>query len=181
MKIFDIEGNEITITNPELEKGELFYEQMRVIHTWIVDIEEQTHEEVVAEYPNGGKDVAIVIDVEEQGHWETRDHSGKIVDFDGSIPDDMPHENPVEDIWQFQRYRAYTEDELAEIAKRKEEAEAAAAKAAEREEFLEGAPERMDNAEIGMGELGVMAANGSASIGDLMVAVAELGALVAGE
>lgn len=181
MKIFDIEGNEITITNPELEKGELFYEQMRVIHTWIVDIEEQTHEEVVAEYPNGGKDVAIVIDVEEQGHWETRDHSGKIVDFDGSIPDDMPHENPVEDVWEFQRYRAYTEDELAEIAKRKEEAEAAAAKAAEREEFLEGAPERMDNAEIGMGELGVMAANGSASIEDLMVAVAELGALVAGE
>ena len=34
---------------------------------------------------------------------------------------------------------------------------------------------------MGMGELGVMAANGSASIEDLMVAVAELGALVAGE
>lgn len=179
MKIFDIDGNEIE--NPELEKGELSFEQVRVVHTWIVDVEEESHEEVVAEYPNGGKDVAIVIDVEEQGHWETRDHSGNIVDFDGLIADDMPHENPVEDIWQFQRYRVYTEDELAEIAKRKEEAEAAAAKAAEREEFLEGAPERMDNAEIGMGELGVMAANGSASIEDLMVAVAELGALVAGE
>lgn len=179
MKIFGTDGKEIE--NPELEKGELSCEQVRVVHTWIVDVEEESHEEVVAEYPNGGKDVAIVIDVEEQGHWETRDHSGNIVDFDGSIPDDMPHENPVEDVWQFQRYRAYTEDELAEIAKRKEEAEAAAAKAAEREEFLEGAPERMDNAEIGMGELGVMAANGSASIEDLMVAVAELGALVAGE
>ena len=179
MKIFDIDGNEIE--NPELEKGELSYEKMRAVHTWIVDVEEQTHEEVVAEYPNGGKDVAIVIDVEEQGHWETRDHSGKIVDFDGFIPDDMPHENPVEDIWQFQRYRVYTEDELAEIAKRKEEAEAAAAKAAEREEFLEEAPERMDNAETAMGELGAMAASGSAGIEELMAAVAELGALVAGE
>lgn len=179
MKIFDIDGNEIE--KPDLEKGMLAKEQMRVVHTWIVDVEEQTHEEVIAEYPNGGKDVAIVIDVEEQGHWETRDEDGNVVDFDGFIPDDMPHENPVEDVWQFQRYRVYTEDELAEIAKRKEEAAAAAAKAAEREELLEGAPERMDNAEIGMGELGVMAANGSASIEDLMVAVAELGALVAGE
>lgn len=179
MKIFDIDGNEIE--NPELEKGELSFEQVRVVHTWIVDVEEEAHEEVVAEYPNGGKDVAIVVDVEERGHWETRGEDGRAVDFDGCIPDDMPHENPVEDIWQFQRYRVYTEDELAEIAKRKEEAAAAAAKAAEREEFLEGAPDRMDNAEMGMGELGVMAANGSASIEDLMVAVAELGALVAGE
>lgn len=179
MKIFGTDGKEIE--NPELEKGELSCEQVRVVHTWIVDVEEESHEEVVAEYPNGGKDVAIVVDVEERGHWETRGEDGRAVDFDGFIPDDMPHENPVEDIWQFQRYRVYTEDELAEIAKRKEEAAAAAAKAAEREEFLEGAPDRMDNAEIGMGELGVMAANGSASIEDLMVAVAELGALVAGE
>lgn len=179
MKIFGTDGKEIE--NPELEKGELSCEQVRVVHTWIVDVEEESHEEVVAEYPNGGKDVAIVVDVEERGHWETRGEDGRAVDFDGIIPDDMPHENPVEDIWQFQRYRVYTEDELAEIAKRKEEAAAAAAKAAEREEFLEGAPDRMDNAEIGMGELGVMAANGSASIEDLMVAVAELGALVAGE
>lgn len=179
MKIFGTDGKEIE--NPELEKGELSCEQVRVVHTWIVDVEEESHEEVVAEYPNGGKDVAIVIDVEEQGHWETRDEEGSVIDFDGSIPDDMPHENPVEDVWQFQRYRAYTEDELAEIAKRKEEAEAAAAKAAEREEFLEDAPERMDNAETAMGELGAMAASGSAGIEELMAAVAELGALVAGE
>ncbi len=180
MKIFDIDGKEIE--NPDIEKGELSCEQVRVVHTWIVDVEEESHEEVVAEYPQtGGKDVAIVIDVEERGHWETRDEEGSVIDFDGSIPDDMPHENPVEDIWQFQRYRVYTEDELAEIAKRKEEAEAAAAKAAEREEFLEDAPERMDNAETAMGELGAMAASGSAGIEELMAAVAELGALVAGE
>ena len=117
MKIFGTDGKEIE--NPELEKGELSCEQVRVVHTWIVDVEEESHEEVVAEYPNGGKDVAIVIDVEEHGHWETRDEEGSVIDFDGSIPDDMPHENPVEDVWQFQRYRAYTEDELAEIAKRK--------------------------------------------------------------
>lgn len=179
MKIFDIEGNEIE--KPDLEKGRLFYEEKTVIHTWIVDVEEQAHEEIVAEYPNGGKDIAIVVDVEEQGHWETRDEEGNVIDFDGLIPDDMPHEIIVKDVWKFQRYRVYTEEDLAEIAKRKEEAETAAAKAAEREEFLEGAPDRMDNAEMGMGELGVMAANGSASIEDLMVAVAELGALVAGE
>lgn len=179
MKIFDTEGNEIT--NPDIEKGELAYESLRVIHTWVIDVEERTHEKVIAEYPNGGKDVEIVIDVEEQGHWETRDEEGNVVDFDGIIPDDMPHENPVEDIWQFQRYRVYTEEELEEIAQLKAEAEAAAEKAEEREAFLDGAHERMDNAELGMGELGVMAANSAASIEDLMVAVAELGALVAGE
>ena len=179
MKIFDTEGNEIT--NPDIEKGKLAYESLRVIHTWVIDVEERTHEKVIAEYPNGGKDVDIVIDVEERGHWETRDEEGNVVDFDGIIPDDMPHENPVEDVWGFQRYRVYTEEELEEIAQRKAEAEAAAEKAEEREAFLDGAPERMDNAELGMGELGVMAANSAASIEDLMVAVAELGALVAGE
>lgn len=179
MKILDIDGNEIT--NPDLEKGVLANEQMRVVHTWIVDVEEEAHEEVVAEYPNGGKDVAIVVDVEERGHWETRGEDGRAVDFDGIIPDDMPHESPVNDIWVFQRYRVYTEDELAAIARQKAEAEAAAAKKAEREAFLEEAPERMDDAEMAMGELGVMAADNAVSIDDLMVAVAELGALVAGE
>ena len=54
MKIFDTEGNEIT--NPDIEKGELAYESLRVIHTWVIDVEERTHEKVIAEYPNGGKD-----------------------------------------------------------------------------------------------------------------------------
>ena len=179
MKIFDTEANEIT--NPDIEKGELAYESLRVIHTWVIDVEERTHEKVIAEYPNGGKDVEIVIDVEERGHWETRDEEGNVVDFDGIIPDDMPHENPVEDVWGFRRYRVYTEEELEEIAQQKAEAEAAAVKKAEREAFLEEAPERMDDAEMAMGELGVMAASSAASIEDLMVAVAELGALVAGE
>ena len=47
MKIFGTDGKEIE--NPELEKGELSCEQVRVVHTWIVDVEEESHEEVVAE------------------------------------------------------------------------------------------------------------------------------------
>ena len=145
MRIFDTDGNEIE--NPDLDKGRLFYEQKPVVHTWVIDVVEQTHEEVIAEYPNGGKDVEIVVDVEEQGHWETRDEDGSVIDFDGFIPDDMQHEVSVKGMWAFQRYRVYTDEELAEIARKKAEGEAAAAQAAKREEFLVSAPERMEATE----------------------------------
>lgn len=66
----------------------------------------------------------------------------------------------------YEEYEEWVEYTEAELAERTAQAEAAIKKA-KQEEFLEDAPERMDATEI--------------NVEDLLNAIAELGALVAGE
>lgn len=63
MRILDING--IEISSPDLALGYLTEEEIFVAHHNAVDaVEEQWHYEVIAEYPNGGKDVQKVVDIE---------------------------------------------------------------------------------------------------------------------
>ena len=91
MKILDMDG--IEIESPDLEKGYLKEEKIFVQHHEAIEaVEEVWHYETVAEYPNGGKDLAKVVDVpgvEAQEEWDE-----------------------YEDIL---RYILYTEEELAEM------------------------------------------------------------------
>lgn len=168
------------VESPDLDAGSISIGSRRIFHRWVVDAEERSHEEVIAEYPEtGGKDVAIVVDVAEEGHWETSTENGDAVDYDGAIPDDWPHDAEIENVEQYMLYRAYTEDELAEMERQREEAEAEAAKAAEREAFLADAPVRMDDTEQAVAELGVLAAGSVTTLDDVLDAIAELGAIVA--
>lgn len=72
MKIVDENG--IEIESPDLEKGHLKEDVLLIKHhEAIKGVEEVGHYEVVAEYPNGGKDVAWVVDVpgvEAQEAWD---------------------------------------------------------------------------------------------------------------
>lgn len=156
MKIFDENMKEII--EPDLTIGYLEDSHKSVTHRYIIDVEEITHEEVIAEYPNGGKDVEYVVDVEEQGHWETVDENGESIDFDGFIPDDMPKEQEISDTWGFYIYKLYTKEQLDELEKAKQEAEAEMAKAEEREEFLESAPNRIDTIEAANDDIVLMIA-----------------------
>ena len=62
MRILDVNGNEIT--SPDLSLGYLVEESLFIQHHDAVEaVEEVGHYEVIAEYPNGGKDVKWVIDV----------------------------------------------------------------------------------------------------------------------
>lgn len=51
------------IENPDLTLGRLTPSTRTVHHDAIAGVEEVSHYEVISEYPNGGKDVAKVIDV----------------------------------------------------------------------------------------------------------------------
>lgn len=51
------------IENPDLELGYLKNDVRIVHHEAVQGVEEVSHYEVVAEYPNGGKDIEKVIDV----------------------------------------------------------------------------------------------------------------------
>ena len=91
MRILDENNIELTEEQINLELGYLRPESIISIHhEAIEEIKEVGHYEVIAEYPNGGKDVAWIIDVPGTEAKEAWDE--------------------YEDI---QRYVLYTEEELA--------------------------------------------------------------------
>lgn len=61
MKIIDETG--AAIENPDLTLGYLVDDTEPVEHPAVEGVEEVSHYETVAEYPNGGKDVQRVVDV----------------------------------------------------------------------------------------------------------------------
>lgn len=109
MRILDENGHEIT--NPDLDLGHLEQEEIVVQHHDAVSANPGSfHYRVIREYPNGGKDVEQVWDVEPTEAVAAWDETEII-----------------------QRYILYTQEELDEIAARKRaEEEAAAQEDAER-------------------------------------------------
>lgn len=91
MRIFDQNNNQLSA--PDLDMGRLEPDKIFIAHHAAVEgVQEAGHYEIVAEYPNGGRDVEWVIDapgVDAQPAWDE-----------------------YEDI---QRYIAYTEEELKAI------------------------------------------------------------------
>ena len=62
MKIIDETGDEIF--NPDFELGYLINDIEIVHHDKVDEVKEKYHYETIAEYPNGGKDVKKIVDVE---------------------------------------------------------------------------------------------------------------------
>lgn len=96
MKTYD--ENDNLIENPDLEKGYLKNDKKTIHHDAVEAVEEKFHYETLAEYPNGGKSVKKVIDVEGVEHKDAYD---KEVDI--------------------QRYILFTKEELKEQLERQKE------------------------------------------------------------
>lgn len=98
MKIIDSNGNPIEA--PDLTKGYLKPETQTIHHDAVAGVEEVSHYETIAEYPNGGKDVRKVVDVPGVAAQEAYDEEVDV-----------------------QRYVLYTAEELAAQEKARKEAE----------------------------------------------------------
>ena len=98
MKIIDSTG--VEIANPDLTKGYLKSETQTIHHDAVAGVEEVSHYETIAEYPNGGKDVRKVVDVPGVAAQEAYDEEVEA-----------------------QRYVLYTAEELAAQEKARKEAE----------------------------------------------------------
>lgn len=98
MKIIDSNG--VEIATPDLTKGYLKQETQTVHHDAVAGVEEVSHYETLAEYPNGGKDVQKVVDVPGVAAQEAYDEEVEV-----------------------QRYILYTAEELAAQEKARKEAE----------------------------------------------------------
>lgn len=98
MKIIDINGS--PMESPDLSFGWLEDTTRTIHHDAVAGVEEQHHYETLAEYPNGGRDVVIVVDVpgvEAKDAWDEEE--------------------------QVQVYHLYTAEELAAQEKARKEAE----------------------------------------------------------
>lgn len=78
MRILDSDGVELIESDELHSKGYLTQETINtVFHEAVEAVEEVGHYETIAEYPNGGKDVAWVVDTPGQTardeYWETED------------------------------------------------------------------------------------------------------------
>ena len=73
MRVFD-ESKQNELSNFDLEKGYLKADKLCIAHHDEVQaVEEQGHYETIAEYPNGGKDLKWVVDVEKVEHKDAYD------------------------------------------------------------------------------------------------------------
>ena len=124
-----IDSNDNPIENPDLTLGYLKPETKTVHHDAVEAVEEVSHYETVAEYPNGGKDVRKVVDVPGVAAKDAYDEEVEV-----------------------QRYVKYTD---AELAQRKAEAEAAQKKQAE----WDSMPTRVDALESANDDIILMMAD----------------------
>lgn len=154
MVVYDENGGKVD--EVDYSKGYVEPKTKAVKHAYKVDVKQEAHFEVIAEYPEtGGQDVAEVVDVEEQGHWETTDaETGEVVaDFDGVIPEDWPHEIEVSGVWQYGVYHEYTAEELAQIEQERKEAQEKAEEAAKMPERVTSVEEQMTNIQLALAEI----------------------------
>ena len=134
MKIIDINGT--PMESPDLSLGWLENKTQTIHHDAVEGVEEVSHYETLAEYPNGGKDVEKVVDVpgvEAKDAWDEEE--------------------------QVQVYHLYTAEELAAQAEAKKKAEEAAAAEAKKKAELESVPERVDALEAANDDMILMMAD----------------------
>ena len=134
MKVIDINGKQIE--NPDLSLGWLEKKTQTIHHDAVAGVEEVSHYETIAEYPNGGKDVQKVVDVpgvEAKDAWDDEE--------------------------QVRVYHLYTAEELAAQAEAKKKTEEAAAAEAKKKAELEAVPGRMDALEAANDDIILMMAD----------------------
>lgn len=168
-KVFDDAWN--VVEDIDLERGEMMPETVDVECRYIVTQEATGHFETSKKYENGGEDVEWVEDTPELGAWHFFRGETEWPECPMEVPDDWPREEPVPLRIGVSKWRRFTAEELAEMAAKREEAEAKAKEAKDKAEVMDALPDAVaDLSEV------VSAQSGDAE--GLADAVAELSQLV---
>ena len=100
MRILDLNGMELE--NPDLSLGYLTAEEILISHHEAVEaVAEQWHYEMIAEYPNGGKDVAKVVDVpgvEAKDAWDEYETVQRYIPYTDEELEAMNAPSPQDDM-----------------------------------------------------------------------------------
>lgn len=171
MAEFILDADFNVLDDPDMDLGKTDYKTVDLVATYVVDVPEITEEYVIAEYPNGGRDVGTRVVQEGSGHWQ--------YERDGALWEDCPAE-PAE-WWSknapnmtqlyYQLYTPYTAEELAEKQAEREKIEAEQAEREAAKEMQAALPDAV-------AELSELASDNATSVEDLANAIAELSQLV---
>lgn len=168
------------IQSPDIDKWkQVREEKVTVFYIYHMDRPAETEQELVATYPNGGKEYREKVIRPEMGRFTVTTEDGEDFPYPIDVPDGISKDVPVPDIIDLVYWEKYTSEE---IAQRDKEAEEEQAKAEEREAFMDSAPSRLSGVESGVddsytaiAELGELSAQNAVSIDVIMDAIAELG------
>lgn len=117
MKVYNQEKTTI-LEEYDLEKGYLKEDILITHYDEVQAVEEQFHYETIAEYPNGGKDVRKVIDIEGVEYQPARDVEDNIfiyIPYTACELQKIENERRIEELrnylnnvwsWQMERYNA---------------------------------------------------------------------------
>ena len=134
----------------DLSKGEVKEVFDReVVYRYIVTRPGLTEETVIAEYPNGGKDVEIIEIQPQEGVWKMLDAETKGELHGWQIEcdtDNLPRDRDTYGTVQWGYWSPYTEEQLEAIEAEQQEA-------AELKEAINAAPARIDEVEAMQGEI----------------------------
>ena len=90
MKIYD--ENNVELVSPDLSLGYLVDDRIFIAHHEAVQaVAEEGHWETIAEYPNGGKDVAWIVDIPEVEVKEAWDEYEDILRFVRYTAEELAH------------------------------------------------------------------------------------------
>lgn len=165
---FDEQWN--MVEDPDTSKGEIRYESVEVECRYVVDQEEQGHYEVIREYHNGGKDVEWKVDTPEVGGWRFYREGSEWSECPMTVPDDWAHDD-IKTYISVARWREYTAEELAEIAKKKAEAEKKLHDAKDKADMIDALPDAV-------ADLSEQVSNNVTSNAELADALADLSMVV---
>lgn len=136
--VFDEQWN--MVEDPDTDKGEVTYESVAVECRYVIDQEERGHYDVIAEYENGGKDVEWKVDEPEVGGWKYYREGSEWGECPTTVPADWPHDDVTMHV-SVARWREYTAEELAEIAKKKIESEKKLQDAMDKADMINALPD----------------------------------------
>lgn len=135
---FDEQWN--MVEDPDTDKGDVTYENVAVECRYVIDQEERGHYEVIREYPTGGKDVEWKVDEPEVGGWKYYREGSEWGECPTTVPADWPHDDVTMHV-SVARWREYTAEELAEIAKKKIESEKKLQDAMDKADMIDALPD----------------------------------------
>lgn len=122
-------------------------ERLLIYYIYKIDRPEKVENQLVKEYPNGGRDYIPIVVEPEEGHFEIEYEDGRPFPYSVDIPTGISKDIPVPDVVEMVYWRKLTSSELVD-KKEKEEAEEAKqeeerTKAEAQQVFLETAPSEL--------------------------------------
>lgn len=107
-------GEHIKEYNAEL--GKVQTKEFNVEYRYVVDRPAVRETRVVAEYPNGGKDIATVEIEPEKGHWEVVNDFGKVLDYPIQYDTKgFDKTKTIPDVYKITYFTPFTETEIKKI------------------------------------------------------------------